>query len=176
MRMLKVAPLLAVFLTQLLFTLEGVIAVPPDQIPHQNTAVHKKLCTTLITILEKHFNLKSHPGMLIEFESRYDIWYVVPKAFDRSALTTEAIISAVENELGTKAKKSFQIRMGQGEDFWVPVDRELLKDALNEDEYKSLNNELMMIRYVFTSGKINREGEVKELLGIFITFRPGEIR
>jgi hypothetical protein len=29
---------------------------------------------------------------------------------------------------------------------------------------------------VFTSGKINREAEVKELLGISITFRPGELR
>jgi hypothetical protein len=49
-------------------------------------------------------------------------------------------------------------------------------DTLNADEYKSLNNELMMIRYVFTSGKVHREGEVNELLGISITFRPGEIR
>ena len=66
--------------------------------------------------------------------------------------------------------------MGQGEDIWVPIDREFLKDALTDDEYKSLNNGLMLIRYVFTAGKINREAEVKELLGISITFRPGEIR
>ena len=179
--MLKMTPLLLVFLTQFFFTVEGVIAVPPEQIPHQtshndNASVHKKLCNIFITILEKNFNLKLHPGMLIDFESHYDIWYVVPKAFDKSTFTTEAIISAVESAHGTKAKKSFQIRMDQGEDFWVPVDREFLKDALNADEYKSLNNELMMIRYVFTSGKIHREGEINELLGISITFRPGEIR
>jgi len=56
------------------------------------------------------------------------------------------------------------------------MDREVLKDLLDENEYKSLNNELMLIRYVFTSGKINREAEVKQLLGVSITFRPGEIR
>jgi hypothetical protein len=90
-------------------------------------------------ILEKNFNLKLHPGMLVEFDSHYDIWYVVPQAFDRSTFTTDAIINAIENELGTRAKKSFQIRMGQGEDCWVPMDREVLKDLLDENEYKSLN-------------------------------------
>jgi len=100
-------------------------------------------------ILEKNFNLKLHPGMLVEFDSHYDIWYVVPQAFDRSTFTTDAIINAIENELGTRAKKSFQIRMGQGEDFWVPIDREFLKDVLDENEYRSLNNELMLIRQQF---------------------------
>ena len=178
--MVKMIPLLLVFLAQLLFTPEGVIAVPPEQMPHQTSnnayaSIHKKVRNTLMIILEKNFNLKLYPGMLVEFDSHYDIWYVVPKAFDKSTFTTDVIINAIENELGTKAKKSFQIRIGQGEDFWVPIEREFLKDALNEDEYKSLNNELMLIRYVFTSGKINREVEVKELLGISIIFRPGEI-
>ena len=179
--MRKMTPLLLIFLTQLLLTLEGVIAVPPEQMPHQTSnnayaSIHKKVRNAFMLILEKNFNLKLHPGMLIDFESHYDIWYVVPKAFDKSTFTTDIIINAIENELGTRAKKSFQIRMGQGEDFWVPIDREFLKDILDENEYKSLNNELMLIRYVFTSGKINREAAVKELLGVSITFRPGEIR
>jgi hypothetical protein len=97
--------------------MEGVIAMPPDQIPHQtsnnaNAAIHKKVCHTFMTILEKAFNLQWHPGMLIDFESRYDIWYVVPEVFDKSAFTTDAIINAVENALGTQAKRSFQIRSG----------------------------------------------------------------
>ena len=179
--MLKMTLILLVFLTHLLFTLEGVIAVPTDQITNQtsnndNASVHKKVCNELITILEKNFNLKLQPGMLIDFGSRYDIWYIVPKVFDKSKFTTDNIIKSVENELGTKAKKSFQISIGQGEDFWIPIDREFLKDVLNENEYRSINNELMMIRYFFTSGKINREADAKELIGISITFRPGEIR
>jgi hypothetical protein len=152
--MVKMTPLLLVLLIYLLCTMEGVIAMPPDQIPHQtsnnaNAAIHKKVCHTFMTILEKAFNLQWHPGMLIDFESRYDIWYVVPEVFDKSAFTTDAIINAVENALGTQAKRSFQIRMGQGEDFWIPIDREFLQDVLHENEYESLKKELMLIRYVF---------------------------
>jgi len=73
--MVKMTPLLLVFLLQLFFTLEGVIAVPPEQMPRQtlnntHASIHKKVCNTLMIILEKNFNLKLYPGMLIEFETQ----------------------------------------------------------------------------------------------------------
>jgi hypothetical protein len=106
-------PLLLVFLPQLLLTLEGVIAVPPEQMPHQTSnnayaSIHKKVRNTFMLILEKNFNLKLYPGMLVEFDSHYAIWYVVPKAFDKSTFTTDTIINAIENALGTRAKNPFR--------------------------------------------------------------------
>lgn len=152
-----------------------------DQATHQgstngNEAIYKKLYNKLISIFEKEFNLESQPRMLIGFESQYDIWYGVPKGFDRSKFTTDGLINSVENELGAKFKNSFQIKMRGIEDLWIPINAEILKDTLDEDEYKSVINDLMMIRCSFVSGKTNRESELGELICVTIIFSSGHIR
>lgn len=152
-----------------------------NQATHQgstggNESIYKKLCNILISIFEKNFGLESSPRMLINFKSQYDIWYEAPKGFDKRKFTTDGIINSVENELGTKFKNSFQIKMREVEDFWIPINAEILKDTLDENEYKSVINDLMMIRCSFAPGKANRESELRELICMTIIFSSGHIR
>lgn len=143
---------------------------------NDNELIYKKVCNKFISIFEKDFALETQPRMLINSKSQHDIWYVTPKGFNKGKFTTHDIINSVENELGTNVKNSFQISMRGVEDFWIPISAEFLKDTLNENEYKSVSNILMMIRCSFAPGKANRESELRELICMTIIFSSGHIR
>ena len=139
-----------------------------------NESAHKKICNKMISIIENNFNLESQGGILINFDNRYDLWFIASQEFDKSNFTIKSVVNAIEKELDDEIKQSFQVRFGKIEDFWIPMNSGLWKNVLSEDESNSTSNELMMIRFNITSGKINRKNDMKKLIVVSLEFRPGE--